>query len=136
MAVISIYYNESSNKKDIIKGYVSVEISYNDCGKTKVKEFNSGDFVKDWYDCNKFIIMKLSETESHFSNSSTVDHFIMSGAPFRSAYLKVDPIPRLSYEYDDNGTEFFVKKGTKPTWKQLRELCGDMSNTTKHAKVY
>ena len=94
MAVIGIEYNESSKKKDIMKGYSGVSIRYG-ASFNKNRLFNSGDFVKDWYDCNKFIITELSDSEYAFSNSSSVDHFIMDGAPFRSAYLKLEPEPKL-----------------------------------------
>ena len=125
MAVVGIRYNESSKKKDIMKEYAGVTIMYG-MKVTKNKLFNSGDFVKDWYDCNKFIITKLQDTEFHFANSSSVDHFIMDGAPFRSAYLKMEPEPHLVYKYEGDGIEFFVKKCTKPTWEELRKLCGDI----------
>jgi hypothetical protein len=123
MAVIGISYNEG--RKNL--AYKSVDIRYG-AKFDKTKVFDSGDFVKDWYDCNKFIITKLYEKEFHFSNSSSVDNFIMDGAPYRSAYLKTtETTAELVYEHDfnDRGIEFFVKKGTKPTWNELRVLCGD-----------
>lgn len=145
MAVTSIKYNEGAKKKNL--GYKGVEISYGD-GMKKKKVFNSGDFVKDWYDHNKFIILKLSETEFHFSSSSTVNHFIMDGAPYDSAYLITgdDTPPYLKYDRgtklmmrlgEEEGIEFFVKKGTKPTWEELKVLCGDVKKKTtkKNEKV-
>ena len=123
MAVVSIHYKEGAKKKNL--AYKSVEISY--AGLKKRKIFDSGDFVKDWYNCNKFIITKVSDNEP-ICNSSTVNHFIMDGAPFESAYLHVDEkTATLVYKYDyaNPGIEFFVKKGTKPTWHELRKLCGD-----------
>lgn len=124
MAVISIDYKEGSKRKDL--GYKGVEISY--ANLKKQKKFTSGDFVKDWYDCNKFIITKLYEKEGHFSNSSSVNHFIMDGAPFISAYLvSTDKSSELFYghTYYQEGIEFFVKENTKPTWHELRKMCGD-----------
>lgn len=101
--------------------YKSVDLSYRS-QDTKIV-FDSGDFVKDWYDCRKHII--FSESDGPHGNSSSVDHFIMDGAPFDSMYLKFDEnkLPHLSKESD--GIEFFVKEGTTPTWLELRELCGD-----------
>lgn len=123
MAVIGVNYTEFSKKKDM--GYQSVDISYNNLKKEKI--FDSGDFVKDWYNCNKFIITKLFDKEPHIMMSSSFDNFFMDGAKFDSAYLITngDEAPELSYERDDDKIEFFVKKGTKPTWLELRELCGD-----------
>ena len=122
MAVVSIEYNDG-NKKDL--GYKSVDVSYNG-GKLK-KKFNSGDFVKDWYDCIKLILTKIHGKE-HISNSSSVDHFIMDGAKFDSAYLKVVK-GKAELVYDDKaheeGIELFVVEDTKPTWEELKELCGD-----------
>ncbi len=111
MAIIRININE-------------VIISY---GENNEKVFSSGDFVKDWYDMRKFMIQELSNTEPVFSHSSSVDHFIMDGAPYSSAYLKIDKNknPYLSYEICDydNGIEFFVPEGTQPTWEELKEMC-------------
>lgn len=121
MAVTSINYDEGSKKL----GYKSVEISYGSNLKDK-KIFDSGDFVKDWYEMRKFMILELSNKDEHFMNSSTVDHFIMDGAEFDSAYLNTAKEPKLLYG-DEEGIEFFVMKGTRPTWTELRELCGDKS---------
>lgn len=121
MSVTGINYEEGSKKKDL--GYESVRVAYDNVEKEKV--FDSGDFVKDWYNCNKWIAENLIDKEHYFANSSTVDHFIMDGAKFDSAYVKViDDVAVLEYEYDyeNPGQEFFVKKGTTPTWKELREL--------------
>jgi hypothetical protein len=143
MAITSINYDEGSRKKDL--GYKSVEISY-DSGKRK-KIFKSGNFVKDWYDCRKFMITKLSETEYTFMHSSTVDHFIMDGGKklYDTTFLYTDGGTTGYLEYDKNkllramlseynneqGIEFFVKKGTKPTWEELRVLCGDKTKKKK-----
>lgn len=121
MAIIRIYSNE--NKKNLI--YESVKISY---GQNEEKVFATGNFVKDWYDMRKFMIQQLSDKEPFFTHSSSVDHFIMDGAPYDSAYLKFDKNnkPYLSYTYDlwdDKGIEFFVHEGTKPTWEELKKMC-------------
>ena len=123
MAVRGIDYNEGG--EDL--GYKCVDFSLrNDDGRTH-KEFNSGDFVKDWYDGLKWFIQ--SDLGEHLCNSSSVDHFIMDGGHelYDSAYLKFgeDGTPYLDYVWDDTGLELFVAKGTKPTWEELREICGD-----------
>lgn len=119
MAVISIKYDEG-NKKNL--GYESVIIHY---GNDEKEIFNTGNFVKDWYDMRKFMIQNLLDSELAFSHSSTVNHFIMEGAPYDSAYLKTndDGIPYFSYVYDDESIEFFVPKGTQPTFNELKEIC-------------
>ena len=102
MAVTSINYNDGG--KPLV--YKSVEESY-DYGKHK-KVFNSGNFVKDWFDCNKFIIQELSDKEYGFANSSSVDHFIMDGAPFESGYLHiVDDKPVLKYVDKTDEKDFY-----------------------------
>jgi len=65
-------------------GYKSVEIHF---GKDEKKFFATGNFVKDWYDMRKFMIQTLMDSETHFCHSSSVDNFIMDGAPYDSAYL-------------------------------------------------
>ena len=117
MAVVGINYNKDK--------YESVRISCN--FNTEEKVFDSGSFVKDWYFCNKFILFDLKD--GHVSNSSSVNHFIMDGAPFESAYLKVDgkENPYLDYKYDPTNErfEYFVPIDTRPTWEELRNLCDD-----------
>ena len=123
MAVIGVNYEEGIKKEGM--GYESVRISYGKRDKEKL--FDSGNFIKDWYDCVKFILHEIIEKE-HVTFSSSVDHFIMDGAPYDSAYLKIkDEKPFLDYEfaYKDKGTELFVPTGTKPTWHELREICND-----------
>jgi hypothetical protein len=126
MAVYGINYDEG-NEKDL--GYKSVDISYGNLKEQKI--FNSGNFVKDWYDLVKFIIMELSKTESHFIGSSSTDHFFMDGAKFDEAYL-VDGIvngeTKSVLKYDGNNEEedgilFYVPEGTQPTWAELKEMC-------------
>jgi hypothetical protein len=130
MAVIGINYADG-NKKDL--GYKSVRISY---GNNKNKLFKTGNFIKDWYDMRKFIIQKLLEKEPHFCHSSDVDHFIMDGAPYDSAYLHMendkpvlkyvdrsDPNYIITQEETYEGVEFFVPEGTKPTFEELKEIC-------------
>jgi hypothetical protein len=119
MSFTTINYEEPNPKT-----YKSVEIHDFDDNITK---FESGDFVKDWYDLTKFLLTNLINEPFH-THSSSVDHFIMDGAPFDSMYLGFDDetkTPILSDDYDDGGVELFVKKGTKPTWNELRKLVGD-----------
>jgi len=119
MSITRVRYKET--KQDT---YKAVEVSTQN---KKIKRFDSGDFVKDWYDATKYILTELPN-ELHHSNSSTVDHFIMDGDAYDSAYLEFDEVseqPYLSYENAFDGIELFVKAGTKPTWNELRELCGD-----------
>lgn len=127
MAVISINYNDGGNPL----GYESVEISFNFSKDKKI--FNTGDFIQDWYDMRKFMFFEMDSSNEPFtSHSSSVDHFIMDGAPYESAYLK--PVDKgkndewfLDYEYDhqNTGWEFFVPEGTKPTWEELKIMCGE-----------
>jgi len=125
MAVYGINYDEGN---EIDLGYESVDISYDSLKKKKI--FNSGNFIKDWYDLVKFIIMELGETESHFIGSSSTDHFFMDGADklYDEAYLidaTVDGETKsvLSYEYDEDTIKFYVPIGTRPTWGELKEMC-------------
>ena len=131
MAYTTINYDDG-NKKNL--GYESVEIHY---GENEKKFFNSGNFVKDWLQMRKFQTMELAETESQFTHSSSIDHFIMDGAPYDSAYLHmggdkavlkyIDKTDKnyLSSQQDiyERGLEFFVPQGTQPTWEELKEMC-------------
>lgn len=121
MAVYGITYNEGSALQDL--EYKSVSIRY---GNYENKEFDSGNFVKDWFDLIKFIIQELSNTESHFVGSSSVDHFFMDGADelYDEAFLNTETDnPKLVYEFDWDLIKLYVPKGTQPTWEELKELC-------------
>jgi len=133
MAFITINYDEGNDEN---LGYESVEIHY---GKNEKKVFDSGDFVKDWFDMRKMMIMELSKTEPHFMHSSSVDHFIMDGAPYDSAYLHFTKDKAIlkyvntkknnldmdemiaNHDIYENGIEFFVEENTTPTWEELKE---------------
>lgn len=128
MSFTNINYNEGSRELrrtgKII--YQFVEVCYGKDLEEK-KVFNSGDFVKDWYDRVKFIITELGDSEHH-TCSCSVDHFIMDGAPYDSAWLKMaNRTAKLRYYYGAGLIEFFVPAGTRPTWAQLREMCGDVA---------
>jgi hypothetical protein len=127
----TINYDEG-NEKDL--GYKSVEIHF---GKDEKKFFATGNFVKDWWDMRKFMIQTLMDSETHFCHSSSVDHFIMDGAPYDSAYLHTTDEGKPVFKYVDRsdphyllnqaeiyeGLEFFVPEGTQPTFEELKEIC-------------
>ena len=120
MAVISVEYDDVGDNEFVYEG---VSIHY---GNDKKSLFHSGLFVKDWYDCIKFIITE--GLDEHIANSSSVDHFFMDIGGYDSAYLKTNNnTPRLEYEYDhdDAGIKLFVPPGTRMTWEELRKYCGD-----------
>ena len=118
--------------------YESVYVHYQ--GGEKV--FDSGNFIKDWFNAKKFFQLELMDKEPYLSGSSTCDHFQMDGAKFDSGYLHfIEDKPVLRYcTYQDdsrdkmdilienrdiyeNGWEFFVPEGTQPTWEELKEMC-------------
>jgi hypothetical protein len=117
MSVIAIKYDRG-NRRNL--GYETVLITN---GK-ETHFFRSGNFVKDWYDCIKYYTTTLNETDLHLSHSSSVDHFIIDGAPYDSAYLIVDEKNKGELFYGENycnkGIEFFVPKNTRPTWNELK----------------
>jgi len=130
MAIISVNYDEPNPET-----YKSVEITL-DNGEVLI--FDSGDFIKDWFNLHKKIITEKLPIY-HLSHSSSVDHFLMDGAPYESVYLHVlddDGKAELKYlNRDDKNwvftqrhiyeskTKFFVKEGNKPTWEELKEYC-------------
>lgn len=141
MAVIGINYtgaehdyDENNERIETTGGLIYESVYLHHQGRQEI--FNSGNFIKDWYDAKEFFARNLVETE-HLSGSSTCDHFFMDGAKFDSAYLHmngdnaelkyIDYTDELWYinqrEIDENGWEFFVIEGTKPTWAELKEMC-------------
>jgi len=111
--------------------YHSIEVTF-DFNKTKT--FNSGDFVLDWYNSFRFIFdMRGKEFET--TDSPSVKRFIADGAPFKAMYWRkhfpkngeyIEPLSDKMGDYQHWGNHlFFVKEGTTPTWKELREICND-----------
>lgn len=139
MAVIGINYDGGNIRdeqdecigNDIV--YKSVYLHYGiGTEGSKEKLFNTGNFVKDWYEANKFYNWEL-QGEEHLSHSSSADHFFMDGAKYDSGYLHmVGDVPVLKYvdHTDDNwiytqrdiyeGWEVFVEEGTTPTWEEYK----------------
>lgn len=122
MAFIRIEYKEPNPT-----GYSGVYISIRSDNADKEQTFNSGDLEKDWYDAMKVYMASIDE-DPRLSASSSVDHYFMDGGDefYESRYLKYDEKNltwELSTEYGD-GFEFFVKKGTYPTWKEMKDLYG------------
>lgn len=142
MAVVGIEYgggNERDDDDNLIEKpivYQSVRLRYSIPEDLELK-FNSGDFVKDWFDAMKDIFTR-ENVDPFLSHSSSVNHFIMDGAKYDSAYLHMDgeeAVLKYVDESDPNylwtqrdiyekGSEFFVPEGTQPTWAELKKLCG------------
>lgn len=100
--------------------------------------FNSGNFIVDWWNAIKKFYIELIETESFLSHSSSVDHFIMDGAPYYSAYahpngneLELKYVEEnwikdiesmvVAKQIYEGGIEIFVHDGTQPTFRELKE---------------
>lgn len=125
MAYVSIDYDEGEG----VGSYRAVKVCF---GDHEEKVFNSGDFVKDWWVAKKFMINELLDKEAWVGNSSSVDHFIMDGAPYDSAYLHVVD-DRFVLKYVETnadihtdickGIEMFVAAGTRPSFEELKAMC-------------
>lgn len=116
---ISVDYNEPNPNE-----YHRVNCS--EAFSDNKRVYDSGDFGKDWFDMVRDVIT-LTEDESFSAVfSSSVDHFFMDGAKFDSTFLCFNSVdgPYLDYNVD-SGIELFVPEGTKPTWKELKELYND-----------
>ena len=120
MAVIGIEYCDG-NKSDNL-GYEHVYLHTRD---SKEYIFNSGDFVKDWYMCVKEYLNNYPN-EFHLAHSSSVDNFIMDGAPYDEAWVLFNDndIPYIVYECPDKTEKIriFVKKGERPTFEEYRKF--------------
>lgn len=137
MAVIGINYS-GGNTYDEDDNLIENDVVYESVRLHTSEEeftFNSGNFVKDWFDAKKKF-MEIQDKEPYLSGSSSCDHFVFDGAKFDSAYLHiVDGKPVLKYidytdeswfrtqsDIFDEGWEFFVDEGTQPTWEELKEM--------------
>ncbi len=121
MAFISINYDDGNTDN---LGYQSVEITYDK--ETCNRKFDTGDFVKDWFHALKWLITKCEN--ENIVHSTSVNHFIMDGAPYTSVYLMSDKKGNNYFYYGrvrevQEGIEFFVPKGSQPTWDELKNIC-------------
>ena len=136
MAILSINY-DNNNVYDETGETISIDLTYHYVQLSTFNgefKFNSGNFVKDWYQAKKKY-NEMMDDEPFLSLSSTCDHFIMDGAKYYCAYLHiVNDKPILKYMDDskplhtqknifEDGYEFFVEENTKPSWKELKEYC-------------
>lgn len=133
MAVIGILYDEMSPDFE----YESVYVFHDVHGKSIQKNFNSGDFIKDWFNAIKFFVTEIANTYEPLIQSSSVDHYIHDTNKYDSAYLHIEnEIPLLKYidrsddnwfinqkDIFENNIELFVIENTKPTWEELKESC-------------
>lgn len=140
MAVIGINYDggkRHDNYGNEFETPLIYEGVYIHFGRKNDEEiFNSGNFIKDWFNAKKKFA-EIMDKEPYLSASSSVNHFFFDGADYDSAYLHfIDGKPVLKYidhsdphylftqsDIFEKGWEFFVEKGTKPTWEELKEYC-------------
>ncbi len=133
MAVIGVTYDEVNPNNS----YESVYVFHDVHGKSIQKIFDSGDFVKDWFNAIKFFVTEIANTFQPLIHSSSVDHFIHDTNKYDSAYLHIEnEIPILKYvdrsdehwfisqkDIFEAHIELFVNENTKPTWEELKESC-------------
>jgi hypothetical protein len=133
MAIIDVKYNKLENNDIEYKSIIVSRLNNNET------MFNSGDFVKDWYNVIKHCLNNLEN--EHISYSSSVDSFVIDGAPYDSAYLYLDENEKPILFYPDNinpekikesneflhskkdKIELFVNRGEKLSWEQLKDKC-------------
>lgn len=129
MAIIGIHYSGGNyyNDDDIL---IDCPIEYHKVYLHTISDdeyiFDTGDFIKDWYNAKKKFL-EFYEREGSLKYSSTVDHFIEEGAPYEKVYLipevEYDYKGKLDYDYKENGLLMFVNKGDKLTWEELKKYC-------------
>ena len=119
---INVNYKEFSKKKNL--GYESISLSQDFGGDIDFKS-KGKIFAKDWYNMIKHLVVKASNdtTDIGFSCSSDFDHYFSDGGSklWDSAWL-VTPENKLVYKQKSGCLEFFVPKGTQPTWEELRAM--------------
>lgn len=115
--IIDIKYKDDNSLT-----YNNIIISLNDDREDII--FESGDFIVDWYQTMKWCAHNDNNNDI-IKMSSSVNHFIMDGAKFDSAYLVLKPEPHLEY-FDGknfeitNNVEFFIPEDEKWSWDELK----------------
>ena len=122
MSFIKVNYDYDDNPDKVIYKGISLEIN-----PLKIKTWDTGDFVKDWYMLNQYIYMETELWKSPVSVSSSLNHFIMDTNKYSSKWL-VTTDDGYGYiftkDYDKSGLEFFINKGTDPTWDEHKNYAG------------
>lgn len=125
--VFSVLYDEGNPSS-----YKGVQIKSNDFEYTFT---NFGEFYKDWFDLYCYVVK--NELKYGIICGSSVNQFVKDSKLYDSAYLYImdgkeaylwyhnTTIPDwlLNYSKTTKGIEFFVPRGTKPTWKEFKKLC-------------
>ncbi len=85
------------------------------------KVFDTGDFVKDWYNAMEFALKNLKKLES-LSFSSSVYHFVSDGALYEEKYLSVtgEKPELIDTQKKEGDILMFIPKGRSMTWKELK----------------
>jgi len=116
MAVIGINYCKEKDN-NIIYNYVYLHTSNNEF------IFNSGNFLKDWYDANKKYFNDQYKFEFHFFYSTSVSDFNEDNKDFEMVYLVLeDEKQKLLYQTRNEHIKMFVPKGQVLTWEQLKNI--------------
>lgn len=115
--VTSINYNGPGQE-----GYESVTVGN--------KIFNSGNIIVDWFNSMKYISTIPDDEYEIQMFSSSVDHFIMDGNDYNTAYLKQtdNEVFELIHEHVDRGIMFFVPNGVKWAWEELKTYVKNKEN--------
>tara|TARA_R110000796_G_scaffold215732_2_gene331752 strand:+ start:19044 stop:19397 length:354 start_codon:yes stop_codon:yes gene_type:complete len=101
-----------------------IKFTYNLNRNTEI--FDSGDFVKDWYDYTKRK-MQLDATEFQFVEHSSVSEFVNNN-PYKMMYLTVGQnrewvLINSTSNYRWFDVRYYVEEDTNPTWEELKERC-------------
>lgn len=82
---------------------------------------SKGDFVKDWFNLMDHAIHHYDR----ISFSSSVDHFLMDGAPFRIQSFFIDGDTPILLDHEAAGhIPFFTPADREPmTWEELKSYC-------------
>lgn len=110
--------------------------------QNKTYKFDSGNFIVDWYNAMKKFYQDLVNNEPNLSYSSSVNHFIMDGAPYDSAYLHFENensvlkyCDGLDFENDrkiyEYGLELFVEKNTRQSYEEYKKNIRTWTGTNR-----
>jgi hypothetical protein len=102
----------------------AVNITYNFNKDSKL--FDSGDFVKNWYDCNKFK-MHLDKREFDFKDDLSIEEYALKHSLVETRLAQAEGGWVLDYDNKKTWRSvlYYVAEGTNPTWEELRKICED-----------
>lgn len=123
-ATLSVRYSISGGiviylSTTIVKG----DDSNKQYDKEIIKTYDSGNFVKDWYNALEYAIKHMKKYNIVFSKG--IDDYVHLSNKYKKVYLKKYNNHWTLFNNINDGYVFYVLKDSNLSWEDLKQLCID-----------